>query len=351
VGRTLLQLYEQHKGKMSDKWSLYLREWDRLFSSYRDQPVRLLEIGVQNGGSLEIWASYFSKAIKIIGCDIDQKCARLKFNDPRVSVIIGDINSEKCRKSIIQQSSSFDIIIDDGSHKSSDVIRTFARYFPQLSDDGIYVIEDLHTSYWTDFEGGLNQPFSSIAFIKRLVDVGNYEHWMTNTHRRHLFEQFEDKYKLKLTEMELSKIHSIEIMNSLCIIRKAPADKNILGIRLVSGTIEQVTTGFGKHNGESPRDIERDPQDSDHLDVFEMMSIIEDNTIAIGKMTKKVSARNQQILLLGDQMKVKEKEIRDLSMQLANSQEEVLSYALSKSWKMTRPFRKLAKILRGGRKA
>lgn len=349
MGRSLIQLFKQHKGKMSDKWSLYLHEWDRLFSSYRDQPIRLLEIGVQNGGSLEIWASYFAKAVKIVGCDIDQKCALLKFKDPRISMVIGDINSEKCRKSIIQQSSSFDIIIDDGSHKSSDVIRTFARYFPQLSDDGIYVIEDLHTSYWTDFEGGLNHPFSSMAFIKRLVDVGNYEHWMTNTRRRQLFEQFEEKYKLKLNEMELSKIHSIEFMNSLCIIKKAPADKNILGKRLVTGTIEQVTTGFGKHDEESPRDIERDPHDSDHLDVFEMMSIIEDNKITIDKMASKATARNQQILLLGDQMNVREKEIRDLSMQLANSQEEVLTYALSRSWKMTRPFRKLAKLFRGGK--
>jgi Methyltransferase domain len=349
MGRTLLQNFEQHKGKMSDKWSLYLQEWDRLFSPYREQPVRLLEIGVQNGGSLEIWASYFSRAVKFVGCDIDQKCALLKFKDPRVSIIVGDVNTEKCRRSIIQQSSSFDIIIDDGSHKSSDVIRTFARYFPLLNDHGIYIIEDLHTSYWTDFEGGFNNPFSSIAFIKRLVDIGNYEHWMTNVRRRQLLAQFEDKYQLKFSEVELSKIHSIELMNSLCIISKAPVEANVLGKRQVTGKIEQVTTGFGKHDEESPQDIERNPTDSGHLDVFEMMSIVEDNKITIGKMANKISTRNQKILLLGDQMKVKEQEIRELSMQLANSQEEVLSYALSTSWKMTRPFRKLAKLIRGRR--
>ena len=69
--KSLLQLYEEHQGKVSDKWNLYLSEYDRLFSSYRDQPIRLLEIGVQNGGSLDIWPRYFINGEKFVGCDFD----------------------------------------------------------------------------------------------------------------------------------------------------------------------------------------------------------------------------------------------------------------------------------------
>ena len=68
--KTLRQIYEQHNAKLSDTWTLYLGEWDRLFSPYRDLQIKLLEIGIQNGGSLEVWGKYLSKAEKIVGCEL-----------------------------------------------------------------------------------------------------------------------------------------------------------------------------------------------------------------------------------------------------------------------------------------
>src|SRR5689334_21567988 len=150
--KTLEQLYGGHRGKLCDKWSLYLTEFDRLFASYRNRPIRLLEIGVQNGGSLEIWDKYFPSVVKIIGCDIDQRCAELRYRSARIAVVIGNANSDECEGKILQYAPNFDIIIDDGSHQSSDIVRSFARYFPHLKDDGTYVAEDLHCSYWDNFE-------------------------------------------------------------------------------------------------------------------------------------------------------------------------------------------------------
>ena len=77
--KTLRELYAEHAGKVSDKWALYLREYDRLFNDYRHQPIRLLEIGVQNGGSLEIWDQYFSNAVCLLGCDINPDCSKLQY--------------------------------------------------------------------------------------------------------------------------------------------------------------------------------------------------------------------------------------------------------------------------------
>lgn len=108
--KTLDQLYATHTGKVSDKWSSYLTEYERFFSEYRDKPVRLLEIGVQNGGSLEIWSQYFTNARKFIGCDIDPACAQLRYDDPRIAVVIGDANSDAAQDAILEQSKEFDTV-------------------------------------------------------------------------------------------------------------------------------------------------------------------------------------------------------------------------------------------------
>src|SRR5438128_2002102 len=133
IKRTLRELYATHTGKMSDKWSLYLDEYDRLFASMWDRPVRLLEIGVQNGGSLEIWSQFFPKAQAIVGCDINPDCERLTYDDPRIGVIVGDANDARTQQRILERSGQFDVVIDDGSHLSGDIVKTFALYFPAVA--------------------------------------------------------------------------------------------------------------------------------------------------------------------------------------------------------------------------
>ena len=74
---TLLSIHLNKAGKISDKWSSYLTYYDLLFHPIRNLPIQLLEIGIQNGGSVEIWAQYFDNAIAIVGCDIDRRCNAL----------------------------------------------------------------------------------------------------------------------------------------------------------------------------------------------------------------------------------------------------------------------------------
>ena len=82
---TLKQIYEKHSGKSSDKWNLYLGFYENEFISIRQNEISLLEIGVQNGGSLEIWSKYFSNAKAIVGCDINERCRELSFSDKKIS--------------------------------------------------------------------------------------------------------------------------------------------------------------------------------------------------------------------------------------------------------------------------
>ena len=202
---SLKELFKGHKGKLSDKWSLYLDEWDRIFTPYRYRRINLLEIGVQNGGSLEVWSRYFQKAARIIGCDIDKKCGDLRYDDDRIAIIVGDANSDECAGRILQQASKFGIIIDDASHKSSDIVRSFARYFPYIMDGGIYVVEDLHTSYWESYEGGLHNPFSAMAFFKRLSDLVNYEHWRNNKSRVSILTEFMANFGVEFSRVRFSQ--------------------------------------------------------------------------------------------------------------------------------------------------
>lgn len=249
---TLHQIYDQRDGKVSDKWSLYLTEYDRLFAPMNDREISMLEIGVQNGGSLEVWAQYFPKAKAIVGCDINPGCAVLTFEDPRIDVIVGDANLPHIQKLITTHATQFDIVIDDGSHLSSDIIRSFVLYFPLLVNGGVFVAEDLHCSYWSKFEGGLYDPNSSIAFFKCLADVVNHEHWGTGKSRVDALRGIFNYYGCELDEQILAQVHSVEFVNSMCVVRKAEGAAT-LGRRVISGTLEPVRPGHVKFSGEAYR--------------------------------------------------------------------------------------------------
>jgi hypothetical protein len=245
VELSLEKLYSRHRGKVSDKWSIYLSEYNRLFQQYRPDPVRLLEIGIQNGGSLDIWSKFFPNARQIVGCDINSDCGRLSYKDSRISVVVGDANSDMAQSAVMALSSKFDLIIDDGSHKSGDILRSFARYFPSLADGGLFVVEDLHCSYWKEFDGGLFDPYSSIAFFKRLADVLSSEHWGIEKSPSQILAGFFARYDFQINDEILRHIHSIEFINSMCVVRKCKPESNVLGPRFIAGSTGLVWSGYG----------------------------------------------------------------------------------------------------------
>jgi len=251
--KTITQFYTEHEGKVSDKWSSYLSEYNRLLDTYRDQPVNLLEIGVQNGGSLEIWAKYFRNAVNLIGCDINTDCAKLSYDDPRIKVIIGDAIDVNISSSIFQYSPNFDVIIDDGSHKSGDIIKSFALYFSRLSDGGIYIAEDLCCSYWEQFDGGIFSPYSSIYFFKLLADIVNHEHWGILSKKTDILSDISKKYQFKINEDVIAQVHSVEFINSMCIIRKASELNNCLGTRFIAGREQLITNSHEKFHETLPK--------------------------------------------------------------------------------------------------
>ncbi|WP_122456331.1 class I SAM-dependent methyltransferase [Pseudomonas viridiflava] len=230
---TLQALYDTHTGFVSDKWASYIPVYARLFNEFRDTPLKLLEIGVQNGGSLEIWSKYFHNAEKIVGCDINQSCDRLQFDSTKISLFLGDINDTNILTDIKALTPEFDIIVDDGSHLSSDIIKSFSHLFSSLAYDGLYIAEDLHCGYWAEYEGGLDDPTSCISFFKTLADIVNFEHWGIPVSRIERLSSF--CINAGLTEALLSDIYSVEFINSICVVRRKRAADIQLGSRIVRG--------------------------------------------------------------------------------------------------------------------
>jgi cephalosporin hydroxylase len=233
------ELFEKHTGKSVDKWSAYVYNYDKLLLPYLNRPVNILEIGISNGGSLDIWAEIFQDG-NVVGVDIDEKCRGLVYDNPRISVVIGDVKDPETKRAVTDICDTYDIIIDDGSHITSDVIKTFAGYYPLLGIDSLYIMEDLHTSYWTEFGGGLRIPLTSMAFIKHLADIPNYEHWRLNISRREYLKYYERFHEIEFVESELATIHSVSISNSMVVIERRSSDHNDLGKRIVRGEEETV---------------------------------------------------------------------------------------------------------------
>jgi O-antigen biosynthesis protein len=352
MAQKLKQIFMNHSGKLSDKWSLYINEWDKILSPYQDQEIDLLEIGIQNGGSLEIWSKYFKNAKHIIGCDIDPKCECLDYSDERINLILGNINSETTENDILKISNNFDIIIDDGSHISSDIIQSFNRYFPHLKDSGVFIIEDIHTSYWKHFEGGLFYPYSTTSYLKRLVDIINYEHWrLPGFPRKHILKNFENKYKFTVDEKQLLRIHSIEFINSLCIIKKNEPDKNVLGKRIVTGNEECVTNDYQLFHGTQIQDTSPMVEDDRQFDVFRLIENQHHQDEVIQQLNADLAEREQSIQQLNADLAEREQSIQQLTADLAEREQEVLFYVLSKSWRITRPLRQFRRSFRGKKHA
>lgn len=137
----------------------FLEAYEKHFAGLN--PKRVLEIGVQGGGSLKIWEKMFPNA-EIVGIDILEDCK--KYENGNIKVFVGDQHDVK----FLETLGNFDIIIDDGGHyMTQQQVSMNTLLSNQLNEGGIYVIEDLHTSYWEQF---LDIRKTTIEALKDLVD-------------------------------------------------------------------------------------------------------------------------------------------------------------------------------------
>jgi Methyltransferase domain len=164
----LARLFFATDGRMIHKWPHYLPIYERYFAAFRGTPVRMLEIGVSGGGSLELWRRYFGPDAVIFGVDIDPACAS-RVTAPN-QVRIGSQADPDFLEAVAAEIGPLDIVLDDGSHVARHQRISFETLFPKVKEGGVYVIEDLQTAYWADFDGGYRRRGTAIDLVKRVID-------------------------------------------------------------------------------------------------------------------------------------------------------------------------------------
>jgi cephalosporin hydroxylase len=159
--------------------NMYTPLYERHLGHLRRRPIRILEIGIggydggplAGGESLRMWRSWMPRA-EVVGIDL----APRDFQEPRITTLVGSQADADFLREVWSTHGPFDVVIDDGSHVSEHIRVSFEALWPLLASGGIYAIEDLGTSYETDYGGGPpGTPGTSMEMLKELLDQPNQD--------------------------------------------------------------------------------------------------------------------------------------------------------------------------------
>ncbi len=191
------------------KYDHYLDVYERYFSKFVDTSPRVLEIGVCHGGSLQMWSNFFGQGASIHGLDINPNCKEVERNG--VCIHIGDQTDCEFLSQVVEKMGTPDIIIDDGGHSMKQQQISFDYLFPKLAEGGVYLCEDLHTSYWRKgYGGGYRRKGSFIEYLKRLIDK---------------MHAFHSQSYLLTSDFMTENIESIHFHDSIVVIEKSHRSK------------------------------------------------------------------------------------------------------------------------------
>lgn len=162
---SLEQIGQKHEtDKVTHK---FLPFYESFMAVNRNKPVKFLEIGVFYGASVKMWAEYFTNdATKIVGADWFEGKNGNGHTFPNSTYILTQPVSPKiefvkmdqsnydnlCEFANSQKEYTYDYILDDGSHLMKDQQTTFIKLFSLLKNGGVFIIEDLHTSFQNGYD-------------------------------------------------------------------------------------------------------------------------------------------------------------------------------------------------------
>lgn len=162
----LRTIFNEQTVNESDKWSEYFDVYESHFKKFVGLAPTVVEVGVAKGGSLEMWLKYFGPDAKIYGIDSNPQIENVE----GVNLIQGDQGNPEFWDKFLQTVYSIDVFVDDGSHINSHQILTFCKVWPKMSPNGVFICEDTHTSYWSEYGGGLQRSGTFIEFAKQMID-------------------------------------------------------------------------------------------------------------------------------------------------------------------------------------
>jgi len=173
---------------MTDKWNYhwYVQHYEEHLKQNRRKQINLLEIGIggydnprMGGNSLRMWSDFLPNG-RVFGVDIFDKSSH---DRKRIKTFRGSQVDSAFLDMVVREIGRIDVIIDDGSHINEHILFTFQYLFPHLADGGVYIVEDAHTSYWSEFGGNevdRNDPTTAMGYFKSLVDGLDWEEFRGN---------------------------------------------------------------------------------------------------------------------------------------------------------------------------
>ena len=170
----LEKYFRTNNGRLIHKWNHYFDVYERHFNRFRYKEIVVLEIGVSHGGSLQMWKKYFGDSAKIYGIDINPKCKEIE--EDNIEIFIGSQSDRKFLRKVKESIPRIDILIDDGGHTMRQQIVSYEELFDHVKNDGVYLCEDVHTSYWLRWGGGYKRLNTFIEYSKNFIDSLNAFH-------------------------------------------------------------------------------------------------------------------------------------------------------------------------------
>lgn len=159
-------LVDDHR--RTHKWYQYFPVYEQHFARFRNRHITLFEIGLGEGGSLQLWKRHLGPFARIVGMDVEPMCKQLE--EDQIHVRIGSQDDRNFLAQVVAEFGNPDIVIDDGSHLQAHINATFDFLYPKVAKNGIYLVEDLHSAYWPDHGGGLRREGSFIERVKTYID-------------------------------------------------------------------------------------------------------------------------------------------------------------------------------------
>ena len=178
----------------------YLSVYHNILGEKRFDIKSVLEIGVWRGGSIQMWKDYFPNAL-ITGIDSEVYAVEPWKNTERIRVYLGRQEDIKFLEEQIIPGGPYDLIIDDGGHFSPHMKVSLLYLWKHVKPGGFYVVEDLGTSYWTQYGGSYGGQDTIITELKSLIDDVNV--------------------RLHQQQIKYDNIWSIQFFSGLCFIQKS----------------------------------------------------------------------------------------------------------------------------------
>lgn len=199
---TTREIFDNGITLQSDKWTSYFAVYDKYFSKFKGKALIFMEVGIMYGGSIQMWRKFFGEDAIIYGIDINPNVKTMQL--PANNIFIGDQSSPAFWDDTLSDIPYIDCFLDDGGHTMEQQIVTLKKVWPKISHGGVYICEDLHTSYWDEYGGGYKRVDSMIEFSKKLIDVIN---------EQHLRNPLDD-------DINVSNIESVHFYDSMVVIIK-----------------------------------------------------------------------------------------------------------------------------------